>query len=313
MSCSNMSAPTPSTARCWRSSAAAGWSPAARPRARSTTINLMQLFQQQYRIIGSFGASMRNIRESLAKMAARNEAGDRHRGGAGRFRARPRATGKPAGVRQSRRALLTGSSDRGEAASPPILALRLRRARQSRCGRAASAGWPSVFVASGAAGPIPTALADVAGMGHAQARPLAARSTASAAPISPPPSRKNPPPRSNRSCAASGTISAASAPNSPISTASGTTIRHTPTEGRIVVDAAIRGAVRPAARRRQAGADLRRASRQLGTARARRRLARPRSGDPLSPAEHRRCRPHRRKLPLRQHGTPDSRPASMPR
>jgi alcohol dehydrogenase len=28
----------------------------------------MQLFQQQYRIIGSFGASMRNIRESLAKM-----------------------------------------------------------------------------------------------------------------------------------------------------------------------------------------------------------------------------------------------------
>jgi alcohol dehydrogenase len=35
----------------------------------STTINLMQLFQQQYRIIGSFGASMRNIRESLAKMA----------------------------------------------------------------------------------------------------------------------------------------------------------------------------------------------------------------------------------------------------
>jgi alcohol dehydrogenase len=36
----------------------------------STTLNLMQLFQQQYRIIGSFGASMRNIRESLAKIAA---------------------------------------------------------------------------------------------------------------------------------------------------------------------------------------------------------------------------------------------------
>ncbi len=36
----------------------------------STTFNLMQLFQQQYRIIGSFGASMRNIRESLDKMAA---------------------------------------------------------------------------------------------------------------------------------------------------------------------------------------------------------------------------------------------------
>ena len=36
----------------------------------STTFNLMQLFQQQYRIIGSFGASIRNIRESLDKMAA---------------------------------------------------------------------------------------------------------------------------------------------------------------------------------------------------------------------------------------------------
>jgi alcohol dehydrogenase len=33
------------------------------------TLNLMQLFQQQYRIIGSFGASIRNIRASLAKMA----------------------------------------------------------------------------------------------------------------------------------------------------------------------------------------------------------------------------------------------------
>jgi len=36
----------------------------------TTTINLMQLFQQQYRIIGSFGASMKNIAESLDKMAA---------------------------------------------------------------------------------------------------------------------------------------------------------------------------------------------------------------------------------------------------
>ena len=35
----------------------------------TVTFNLMQLFQQQYRIIGSFGASMRNIREGLAKMA----------------------------------------------------------------------------------------------------------------------------------------------------------------------------------------------------------------------------------------------------
>ncbi len=35
----------------------------------STTMNLMQLFQQQYRIFGSFGCAKRNIEESLAKMA----------------------------------------------------------------------------------------------------------------------------------------------------------------------------------------------------------------------------------------------------
>jgi alcohol dehydrogenase len=35
----------------------------------STTLNLMQLFQQQYKIFGSFGASIRNIRDSLTKMA----------------------------------------------------------------------------------------------------------------------------------------------------------------------------------------------------------------------------------------------------
>jgi alcohol dehydrogenase len=35
----------------------------------STTFNLMQLFQQQYKIFGSFGASIANIRTALAKMA----------------------------------------------------------------------------------------------------------------------------------------------------------------------------------------------------------------------------------------------------
>jgi alcohol dehydrogenase len=35
----------------------------------TTTINLMQLFQQQYRIFGSFGATMKNIAESLDKMS----------------------------------------------------------------------------------------------------------------------------------------------------------------------------------------------------------------------------------------------------
>ena len=36
----------------------------------SATINLMQLFQQQYRITGSFGCRIENIRQSLDKMAA---------------------------------------------------------------------------------------------------------------------------------------------------------------------------------------------------------------------------------------------------
>jgi len=35
----------------------------------TVTLNLMQLFQQQYKIFGSFGASIRNIRDGLAKMA----------------------------------------------------------------------------------------------------------------------------------------------------------------------------------------------------------------------------------------------------
>ena len=37
---------------------------------QSTSLNLFQLYTQQYRIIGSFGATIRNIRESLAKMAS---------------------------------------------------------------------------------------------------------------------------------------------------------------------------------------------------------------------------------------------------
>src|SRR5882724_3943115 len=36
---------------------------------QSTQINLFQLYLQQYRIIGSFACAMRNVRESLAKMA----------------------------------------------------------------------------------------------------------------------------------------------------------------------------------------------------------------------------------------------------
>jgi alcohol dehydrogenase len=37
---------------------------------QSTTLNLFQLYLQQYRIFGSFGASIRNVRESLGKMAS---------------------------------------------------------------------------------------------------------------------------------------------------------------------------------------------------------------------------------------------------
>jgi alcohol dehydrogenase len=37
---------------------------------QSTNVNLFQLYLQQYRIFGSFGASIRNIRESLDKMAS---------------------------------------------------------------------------------------------------------------------------------------------------------------------------------------------------------------------------------------------------
>ena len=55
----------------------------------TATLNLMQLFQQQYRIFGSFGASMRNIRTALAKMADGTDAGDRHRSRAFGIRAWP--------------------------------------------------------------------------------------------------------------------------------------------------------------------------------------------------------------------------------
>ena len=36
----------------------------------SASMNLMQLFQQQYRIFGSFGCSLANIAQALDKMAA---------------------------------------------------------------------------------------------------------------------------------------------------------------------------------------------------------------------------------------------------
>src|SRR6195952_4378658 len=46
-----------------------GLGPCGSTSGPQTTINLMQLFQQQYRIFGSFGATMKNIAESLDKIA----------------------------------------------------------------------------------------------------------------------------------------------------------------------------------------------------------------------------------------------------
>ena len=113
------------------SSAAAGSSPAARPRGRRRRINLMQLFQQQYRIIGSFGASMRNIRESLAKMAAGMLPVIDTEVAARRVRARPGAARKPAGVRQDHRHVL---NDTRREASAATASARLRQiAPSTRC------------------------------------------------------------------------------------------------------------------------------------------------------------------------------------
>ena len=47
----------------------------------------MQLFQQQYRIIGSFGAPMSALARALDAIAGGRQAGDRHGVSAGRFRA----------------------------------------------------------------------------------------------------------------------------------------------------------------------------------------------------------------------------------
>ncbi len=82
---------------------------------QSTTLNLFQLYLQQYRIFGSFGASMRNIRDSLAKWRPGLRPVIDTEVAACRLRARPRAAGKPAGVRQDHRHFLTAGRD-GEAA-----------------------------------------------------------------------------------------------------------------------------------------------------------------------------------------------------
>ena len=106
------------------------------------TFNLMQLFQQQYKIFGSFGASMRNIRDSLAKMADGLTPVIDTEVAAGRSRARPRAARKPPGVRQDRRAVLDSATG---------AALGMARVRTTACIAPASA-WPMRVSASSPCG-----------------------------------------------------------------------------------------------------------------------------------------------------------------
>ena len=72
----------------------------------SITLNLMQLFQQQYRIIGSFGATMRNIAEKSRQDVGRHAADHRHRSVDRRRRPGAGAHGEPSGVWQDHRSHL---------------------------------------------------------------------------------------------------------------------------------------------------------------------------------------------------------------
>ncbi len=62
----------------------------------TVTINLMQLFQQQYKILASFGCNMRNIRDCLAKMDGGIAPIIDSEFALDRFRARPRRGWKAA-------------------------------------------------------------------------------------------------------------------------------------------------------------------------------------------------------------------------
>ena len=67
----------------------------------STQMNLMQLFQQQLRLLGSFGCRMENMANAMQKMAAgHGRAGHRHRNRLRRDRRRAEAHGRPRRLRQ---------------------------------------------------------------------------------------------------------------------------------------------------------------------------------------------------------------------
>ena len=74
---------------------------------QSTQINLFQLYLQQYRIFGSFGCTIRNVHESLAKMAGGLTPVIDTEVPLRGFRERARADRKPERVRQDHRDVLT--------------------------------------------------------------------------------------------------------------------------------------------------------------------------------------------------------------
>ena len=189
---------------------------------------------------------------------------------AGRSRARARAAGKPAGVRQDRRHVL-GSRDGSAMARgrTPDAASAVRRQHQ-RCASLASSRVdalprrpavrsrrPPANVGAGAAcGPRPAGCRNIE-IGRANLRAAF-----------PEKSRRR---DRAHSCAASGTISAASAPSSRISTALGLRPGAPASRAHHRFSTETHERFDPAARRRQAGADLRGASGELGTAGGRRR------------------------------------------
>ena len=174
----------------------------------TTTINLMQLFQQQYRITGSFGASMRNIRESLAKMAGGMLPVIDTEVGARRFRTGAGAARKPAGVRQDRRSLLMNAPRSLISRQPPVPQIGRRRDAGARLRRNDQ---------DTASDRSPACRRCRRRPSHA---PLgrASRSISSHASSWSQPFRRNHRKRSKKFSPASGTISVASPPSSPIST-----------------------------------------------------------------------------------------------
>ena len=79
----------------------------------STQMNLMQLFQQQLKLLGSFGCRMENMADAMQKMAARpRQSGDRHRSRLRRYRRGAEAHGRPRRVRQDHPARQTETHGR---------------------------------------------------------------------------------------------------------------------------------------------------------------------------------------------------------